>query len=122
MFHYVAGRFGLSRLEISWLQTRKGEHFRGILELAKVAIFREDHSGGQCADPWNREDGRVDAMDAVLDLLFQFINHGVHLRIQIQKDRHLMEKEVAGAANGVLGQGFQLYKTAQCKSAPREPA
>ena len=69
MFHHVASGFGLARLEISWLQARKGEHSRRVLELAEVTVFRENHSGGQRTDTRNREDGRINTADAVLDLL-----------------------------------------------------
>ena len=99
---HMACKFGLAGLEVTWLQAGKGEHLGGVLELAEVSELRKDNSGGQFANAGQREAGRVDAANALLDSIVQLVHFGVNLAVQVEQELHLGDEVIADGADRVF--------------------
>lgn len=82
MFDHMACKFRLAGLEVTRLQAGKGEHLGGVGELTEAPQLGEDDGGGQFANAGQRETGRVNAANALLDLVIQLVRFGVELAVQ----------------------------------------
>lgn len=102
---------------MSRLQTGKGEHFWGVLELAEIPRLREEDSGGQFADAGQGKAGRIDTPNTLFDLIVQLTHLGVDLVIQLQQDQHQIDQVIAGGADRAFCQGLELNKVTHGEAA-----